>query len=237
MRDGAYAPLMPQQNTPAPSPAPTVPTPPDVPSPVLAPGVPEVASPRTIYLGLREKREVLWNVKSRLENEREEIVEQIRQGPASDADRAGLEQRLAAIDQQIAKVSIDIAEADAAVAAGAAIPGALQEETPRDRWANGPPPELVALGMGLTAALLFPVALAWARRLWRKANVISAVPAELTDRVGSIERNLETVALEIERIGEGQRFVTQLLASRVAAAAARAPAALPGRAPGSSTGL
>ena len=99
------------------------------------------------------------------------------------------------------------------------------------------PPELVALGMGLTAALLFPVALAWARRLWRKASVISAVPAELTDRVGGIERNLETVALEIERIGEGQRFVTQLLASREAAAGERAPAALPSRGPGSSSGM
>lgn len=195
-----------------PLPPPTPPTPPG--TPVGTQQTPLFGSPRDIYLGLREKREVLWNVKGRLEEEREEIVRQLRAGPASDADKAGLEQRLAAVDQQIAKVSIDIAEADAEVAAGAAVPGALREDRSRDDWVNGPPPELVGVGMALTAVLLFPVAIAWARRLWRKASVISVVPQELTDRVGNIERNIETVALEIERIGEGQRFVTQLMAQR-----------------------
>lgn len=204
---------MPQQNTPAPNTAPTTPAP-GTPAPVVAPQEPIVTSPRAVYLGLREKREVLWNVKSRLENEREELVEQMRQGPTSDADRAGLEQRLTTVDQQIVKVSIDIAEADAAVAAGAAVPGALREEPRADPWASGPPVELVVTGMVLSAILLLPIAIAWARRFWRRASVISAVPQELTDRVGNIERNLETVALEIERIGEGQRFVTQLMAER-----------------------
>lgn len=175
---------------------------------------PVVGSPREIYLGLRETREVLWNQKERLEDERQEIVQQIRQGPVSDADKAGLDQRLAGVDQAIAKVSIDIAEADAQVAAGAALPGARTEEPRPDPWINGPPVELVGVGMGLSAVLLFPVAIAYARRLWRRANVISVVPQELTDRVGNMERNLETIALEIERIGEGQRFVTQLMAQR-----------------------
>lgn len=193
----------------------TVGTPTAAPSPVIV-------SPRELYLGLREKREVLQNVKGRLEDERQEIVNQLRQGAVSDADKAGLDQRLAAVDQQIAKTSIDIAEADAAVAAGAAVPGAIQEEPRSNPWEYGPPVELVAMGIGITGALLLPVALAWARRLWRKANVISAVPPELSDRVGNIERNLETVALEIERIGEGQRFVTQLMARRETPAALRA---------------
>jgi hypothetical protein len=205
---------MPFQTTPAPRPADQLPAQTGAGTPTATPAQPSVATPRDIYLGLREKREVLWNQKSRLENEREEIVQQIRRGSVSDADKAGLDQRLAAVDQQIAKVSIDIAEADAQVAAGAAVPGALDEGPRADPWATGPPVELVGVGMALTAVLMFPLVIAWARRLWRKANVVSAVPEELIDRMGNIERNLETVALEVERIGEGQRFVTQLMAQR-----------------------
>ena len=49
---------------------------------------------------------------------------------------------------------------------------------------------------------------------------ISAPPPALTDRLTNIEQSVEAVAIEVERIGEGQRFVTQLLAER------REPAAL-----------
>ena len=36
----------------------------------------------------------------------------------------------------------------------------------------------------------------------------------MADRMASPERGLDAVALEIERIGEGQRFLTQALAER-----------------------
>lgn len=212
----AYAPMMPQTTTPAPSNGPVArpgQDPSGTPATLNTPA-PGVASPREIYLGLRESREVLWNQKSRLEDEREGLVEQLREGRPSDIDRTGIEQRIAAVDQQIAKVSIDIAEADAKVAQQAAVPGSIEPERPENPWQYGPPEELVAMGLAFSALLLFPIAIAWARRLWRKANVVSAVPPELTDRVVTMERNLETIALEIERIGEGQRFVTQLMAER-----------------------
>lgn len=152
------------------------------------------------------------NQKDRLQQERQELQQQLRQGPASAGDKTGLEQQLAHVDQRIAQISIDIEEANREVARLAAVPGAERQEPRPDPWANGPPEELVAFGMGLTAVLLFPVALAWARRLWRKANVVSAVPPELTERITQMERNLDAVAVEIERIGEGQRFVNELLA-------------------------
>ena len=66
--------------------------------------------------------------------------------------------------------------------------------------------------------LAIPIVLAWTRRLWRKGPSTMALPGELTDRVGSLERSVDSVAVEVERIGEGQRFVTQLLAERAATA-------------------
>ncbi len=195
---------MPLQSTVAP---PAQGTPTTAPAPVARTG-----SPDQIYQGLREQREVLGEQKRRVLNEREEITDQLREGAVSDGDRTGLENRLAATDQRLAQINIQIAEVDAQVAAAAAVPGAIVEQPERDPWLNGPPVELVVFGMSLSFVLLIPAAIAWARRLWRKASVISAVPPEVVDRISTMERNLETVALEIERIGEGQRFVTQLLA-------------------------
>ena len=207
------------QSTPAPA---SVPQPPAPPSPVVA-GSPGQATPSSgtaeqIYRGLREKRDVLREQKYRLENEREDIANELRSAPAGAADRAGLEQRLAQVDQAIAKVSISIAETDAQVAQAASVPGAIVEKPPRNDWQFGPPPELVAVGLGLSAVLLFPIMFARARRLWRSANVVSAVPPEMVEKLSAMERGIDSIAVEVERIGEGQRFVTQLLAERADAA-------------------
>lgn len=212
------------QSTPAPASAAHTPV---AQGPVVAgspaPSAPVSGSPEQIYRGLREKREVLRDQKDQLENERQSIKQELRATPSGAADRSGLEQRLAQVDQAIVKVSIDIAETDAQVAQAASIPGAKVEEPPQNAWEFGPPVELIAMGMVLTAALLFPVMLARARRLWRSANVISAVPPDLVDKISAMERGIDSIAVEVERIGEGQRFVTQLLAERADAARVTLP--------------
>jgi hypothetical protein len=40
---------------------------------------------------------------------------------------------------------------------------------------------------------------------------------EIADRVNRIETSIDTVAVEVERISEGQRFTTRLLADRATA--------------------
>jgi hypothetical protein len=40
------------------------------------------------------------------------------------------------------------------------------------------------------------------------------VDSELSDRLRRLEGGVDTIALEVERISEGQRFVTKLLAER-----------------------
>ena len=201
------------------------------PAPAIAgaPGQSEAVSgtAEQIYRGLREKRSVLGDQKNRLENERDDLTRQLRSGPVGDADRTGLEQRLTQVDQAITKASIDIAEVDAQVAQAASVPGAIVEPPRRDPWADGPPVEIVAMGMGLTAALLLPLVFARARRIWRSANVVSAVPPEMVDKIAGMERGIDAIAVEVERIGEGQRFVTQLLAARADAVSERLPSGSP----------
>jgi len=56
------------------------------------------------------------------------------------------------------------------------------------------------------------VATTLVRRLMaRRVSTVSALPADTTDRIARIENAVDTIALEAERISEGQRFVTRLM--------------------------
>jgi hypothetical protein len=54
-----------------------------------------------------------------------------------------------------------------------------------------------------------------ARRIWRgRRSATPAPPPELTDRLTHLEQSVDAVAVEVERIGEGQRFMTRIFAER-----------------------
>lgn len=65
------------------------------------------------------------------------------------------------------------------------------------------------LHTGIHAGLLLLGAY-YARRIWRRGgSVIPALSRELTDRLTHLEQSVDAVAIEVERIGEGQRFITR----------------------------
>lgn len=57
-----------------------------------------------------------------------------------------------------------------------------------------------------------PLVKAWARRFERRQDVRQN--AQIEQRLATIEHAIESVAVEVERISEGQRFTTKLLADR-----------------------
>ena len=73
---------------------------------------------------------------------------------------------------------------------------------------------VVAIVFGTLCAVLFPLARAWARRIEGRGQPAPALSADVTERLERIERAVESVAIEVERISEGQRFVTRVLADR-----------------------
>jgi len=63
-----------------------------------------------------------------------------------------------------------------------------------------------------TVCVLMPIAIAYARRIWKRgATIIAPVPQEVRDRLDRMSEAVESIALEVERIGEGQRFVTKVM--------------------------
>ena len=181
-------------------------------APSAPPGQPIfVATPQAIYQAARAKVNVLRDQLSALEDKRSELARQMQGTGQTAATKLGLEKRIAEIDVQISDVDKQIAGARSEVAKTASIPGAAVEPPSAPR--NGPPEEAYALGALFLCVVLLPISLAFARRIWRRsAKATVVMPAEASERLAAIEQAVEAVALEVERIGEGQRFVTQLLA-------------------------
>ena len=71
----------------------------------------------------------------------------------------------------------------------------------------------VFFGTGIILVLGLPLVRAYVRRQER-GHTLPPGEAERDQRLARIESSIETMAVEIERISEGQRFVTKLLAER-----------------------
>jgi len=82
-------------------------------------------------------------------------------------------------------------------------------------------PEIMSI-LGLTLVFCIvglPIARAFARWIDRRGNTPPAPHREVTQRLEAIEQAVESVAVEVERISEGQRFTTRVLSERAHEAA------------------
>ena len=85
-------------------------------------------------------------------------------------------------------------------------------------------PEIVvplgAFACAIVLAIGVPLARAYSRRMDADSKY-PRLPTEVTDRLERMEQALDSVALEVERISEGQRFTTKLLSEGRGAGDAR----------------
>jgi len=95
------------------------------------------------------------------------------------------------------------------------------------------PKEIMTVSSGIFI-LALPLVLVLARRLWVRGAPRVSVDLEDSPRLQRMEQAIESIALEVERIGEAQRFTTKLLSDRQPDAVARM-AASPRREPGTIT--
>lgn len=80
----------------------------------------------------------------------------------------------------------------------------------------------VDIAQALAAAVFFlvigwPIARAFARRIDRRTQLMQqqgALSQAMEARFADLERNIDTVAVEMERLAEAQRFTTKLLTER-----------------------
>lgn len=72
---------------------------------------------------------------------------------------------------------------------------------------------IIAIMAGVVIAIFYPLAKAYAKRMERGEDS-PRLSSDFEARLARMEHTLESIAIEIERVSEGQRFTTKLLADR-----------------------
>ncbi|MDQ3674647.1 MAG: hypothetical protein M3365_09765 [Gemmatimonadota bacterium] len=160
---------------------------------------------------IKARREELSDQLSSASSRRSRLVSQLN-GTDNETARQGLEERIAILDKRMVQLETDIATTGQQLTSAGA--GLLATTESAGRIGGLGAGQVTALSIVFTVVVLGPLAIGAALILLRRSNKPPLPPAVFTqtaERLQRLEESVDTIAIEIERISEGQRFVTKLL--------------------------
>lgn len=157
---------------------------------------------------LREARSELSNQLTSAARRREALTEELKTLPAE--AQKGVIDRINVLDARILQLETDIAETGRMLTAGTTLP------PPEPRLVWGMPEATFNDIAPLTVLLvLTPMALAFARLLWKRGTRAARQPTEEqranAERLERLEQAVDAIAIEVERVGEAQRYQARVL--------------------------
>lgn len=159
---------------------------------------------------LRDQRGELSDQLVSAANRREELAKELQ--TATGVNKAGLEGRIQLLDARILYLEAEIARTGSVLANSLALSPGGNPDLPFPRMR----PDLTAISIVFTIFVMAPIALAMARLLWKRASSPKSTgpsfERENHERLQRLEAAVDSIAIEMERVSEGQRFVTKLLA-------------------------
>ncbi len=166
---------------------------------------------------LRARRAELSDQLESATGRRRSLAEQVRR--ADGVNKAGLESRLASLDQRIVRLEGELDEVGQQLSSPQAAAYVAQTRPPVNfeppRFSNVDPEPIIIC---FILFVLSPVALSISRLIWKRGSRMStqtpALRADAGERLERIEQGMDAIAIEVERVSEGQRFVTRLLSER-----------------------
>jgi hypothetical protein len=160
---------------------------------------------------LKARRDELSKQLQSVDGRRSKLLSQLRSTDDPTAIK-GLQDRLALLDGRQLQLESDLQQTGQQLSSGAA--GVIASTAVAPGFAGLGSGQTLALSIVFTVCVLGPLAIGFARTLLKRSNRPAAPPAIFTEtaqRLERVEAAVDTIALEIERISEGQRFVTKLL--------------------------
>ena len=154
------------------------------------------------------------------------------QAPAEGISRDQLREQIRAqVKQATEEARAAVREAQAARAQAQGIPAPGQPDAPMAPvgvptiavkgmpWEADIPPRVkdVSIAFFVMLAVIivgFPIMRAIGKRIERGAPAPMAVPAEMQAQMQHLMQSVDAIAIEVERISEGQRFATKMLAEK-----------------------
>lgn len=173
-----------------------------------------MAAPRTVQEleGLRARRSELSTQLNSAANRRERLNRELNKtqpGPA----RTGLEQRIGVLDQRMLQIESDMAETGRQLSTTQAGILNAQQETAFLGFSRREVRQVSSL---FIIFVLAPLALVTARNMWRRGSRPAPPPPDVESarKIEQLQQSIDTIAVEMERVSEGQRFVTKLLSEQ-----------------------
>jgi hypothetical protein len=185
--------------------------------------VQRMSSPQSVmeYRALLQRRSELGDQLTSAQGRRSELASQLRTADAG--SRPGIEARLKVLDERIIRLEQDLDVAGQAIAnASPEVLAAMRRESASEipvNIGNRMADEIVPIAGMFSVFFLLPVGLAFARLLWKRGS--SSAPARpaisdaaTTQRLEQLQHSMDAIAVEVERISEGQRYVAKLFSEK-----------------------
>ncbi len=130
--------------------------------------------------------------------------------------RPGVVQQWADVGVHVAQVQGDIAAVQARIAQKQGVTVGTTAPAQAHFPAGIDQNIAVPLGALFLLAFVLPLSIGWARRIARggRPQPAASLPHDQVSRLERMEQAIDTIAIEMERVSEGQRFVTKILAER-----------------------
>jgi hypothetical protein len=161
---------------------------------------------------LRQQRSEMSDQLTSAQGRREDILDELRSAPPGTEE--GLREQYQVLSDRIVRIENDI-EASGQMLRTGQVPVTLQLIPPRDLPVRGGADD-AERGAAIAATIFLPIIalMLWKnRRRRRQAGRVMAEHNALHDeRMERLEQAVDAIALEIERVGESQRYQAKLLA-------------------------
>lgn len=199
------------------TPSATTPPTAQLPAPAVAGGT-EVAAPAgpTTVRGLEALRQQRSELSSQLmstQGRRDKLVRELNRESAGPA-RVGIEQRVSVLDKRLLQLESDIGETGRQLSSAQA--GLLSTTQDQSNFGGLSARSITAISNVFIIFVLAPLAITAARNMWRKGNRPPPPPPDVENarRLEQLQQSVDTIAIEVERVSEGQRFVTKLMSEQ-----------------------
>ena len=188
---------------------------------------------RAANIRLDQLREELQDAASRRASASERLREADLEARAGLIGRLNiLDGRIMSIENEISTLNAQLSTAPALSRIGAAEIAENNEPNP-GQIAQSVAQDLIPIVAILSVFVLAPIAIAISRLIWKRATNApraAAAPDQATQqRLEQLQQAVDAIAIEVERISEGQRFVTKIMSDRSIGAGPAEPVRAPNK--------
>jgi hypothetical protein len=165
-----------------------------------------------LYKILQARQKELRNQMQDVQERRDELSQSL-DGKTAGADRTGVEARITGLDARLVQIDGDLNQVGKQLAASA--PGSLVDPTPGPPFQGYSEDDMWAAGWS-GAAIMFAIFVPFIirnrmRRKRERKQTVTPLPTSADPRIDRMEQAIDTIAVEIERVSENQRFMTRLI--------------------------